>query len=77
MFGSLFIFKPISFTLKMKVGLCDLHAVYVSVYPAINFWMDELISMKLGMYVMELEPISTAYIINPSHLSVCLYVYPI
>jgi hypothetical protein len=25
---------------------------------------------------MALEPISTAYFINPSHQSVCLYVYP-
>jgi hypothetical protein len=25
----------------------------------------------------ELEPISTAYFINPSHQSVCLYVYPL
>jgi hypothetical protein len=25
---------------------------------------------------MALEPISTAYFINPSHHSVCLYVYP-
>jgi hypothetical protein len=27
------------------------------------------------MYIMALEPISTAYFINPSHWSVCLYVY--
>jgi hypothetical protein len=32
--------------------------------------------MKLGMYIMAHEPRSTAYIINPSHQSVCLYVYP-
>jgi hypothetical protein len=32
--------------------------------------------MKLGMYIMAPEPISTAYFINPSHHSVCLYVYP-
>jgi hypothetical protein len=32
--------------------------------------------MKLGMYVMELEPISAEYFINPSPQSVCLYVYP-
>jgi hypothetical protein len=25
---------------------------------------------------MALEPVSTAYFINPSHQSVCLYVYP-
>jgi hypothetical protein len=28
------------------------------------------------MYIMAPEPISTAYVINPSHQSVCLYVYP-
>jgi hypothetical protein len=32
--------------------------------------------MRLGMYIMAPEPISTAYFINPSHQSVCLYVYP-
>jgi hypothetical protein len=34
--------------------------------------------VKLGMYsyIMALEPISTAYFINPSHRFVCLYVYP-
>jgi hypothetical protein len=32
--------------------------------------------MKLGMYVMTPEPISTAYLRNPSHQSVCRYVYP-
>jgi hypothetical protein len=29
------------------------------------------------MYIMAPEPISTAYFINPSHQSVCLYVYPL
>jgi hypothetical protein len=38
--------------------------------------MTEPISMKLGMYIMPTEPISMAYYINPSHQSVCLYVYP-
>jgi hypothetical protein len=28
------------------------------------------------MYIMAPEPISTAHFINPSHQSVCLYVYP-
>jgi hypothetical protein len=32
--------------------------------------------MKLGMYNMAPEPISAAYLINPSHQSVCLYLYP-
>jgi hypothetical protein len=29
------------------------------------------------MYIMAPEPISTAYFINPSHQSPCLYVYPL
>jgi hypothetical protein len=39
--------------------------------------MPEPVFMKLGMYIMAPEPISTAYFINPSHQSVCLYVYPL
>jgi hypothetical protein len=31
-------------------GLLDHHAVCVSVYPAINFWIPEQIFMKLGLY---------------------------
>jgi hypothetical protein len=31
--------------------------------------------MKLGMNIMAPGPISTAYFINASHKSVCLYVY--
>jgi hypothetical protein len=38
--------------------------------------MAEPVSMKLGMHLMTPERISTAYFINPSHQSVCLYVYP-
>jgi hypothetical protein len=41
-----------------------------------NCWMPEAIFMKLCMYIMSPEPISTAYFINPSHQSVCLHVYP-
>jgi hypothetical protein len=29
------------------------------------------------MYIMEPEPISTVYFINPFHQSVCLYMYPL
>jgi hypothetical protein len=29
------------------------------------------------MYIMETEPTSTACFINPSHQSLCLYVYPV
>jgi hypothetical protein len=42
----------------------------------LSVWMPEPIFMKLGMYIMAPEPISSAYFINPSHQSVCLYVYP-
>jgi hypothetical protein len=38
------------------------------------FWMPEPIFMKLGMYRMTPESISTVYSINPSHQSVCLYI---
>jgi hypothetical protein len=42
--------------------------------PAVNFWMAEQIFMKLGMYIMATEPISTAYFINASRqsVSVCI-----
>jgi hypothetical protein len=40
--------------------------------PRIKFWTAEPVIMKLGMYIMVPEPISTAYFINPSHLSVCV-----
>jgi hypothetical protein len=33
--------------------------------------------MKFGVYIVAPEPITTAYFINPSHQSVCLYVYPL
>jgi hypothetical protein len=32
--------------------------------------------MKLGIYIIAPEPISTVYFIIPSHQSVCLSVYP-
>jgi hypothetical protein len=35
--------------------------------PHITFWMPEPIFMKLGTYITEPEPISTAYFMNPSH----------
>jgi hypothetical protein len=57
----------------MKVGLCDLHAVCVSIYVSllINFWMAEPVFVKLGVYIMTPEPISAAYFINP--ISLCVY----
>jgi hypothetical protein len=66
--------------IKIKLGLWNHLAVVcvcVSVYPppppAINFRMFEPIFMKLGMYIIALEPISAAYLKNPSHQSVCLH----
>jgi hypothetical protein len=35
--------------------------------PPNNFWTSEPIVMKLGMYIMLPEIISTAYLVNPSH----------
>jgi hypothetical protein len=32
--------------------------------------------MKLGVYIMAPEPISTVHFIDPSHQSVSLYMYP-
>jgi hypothetical protein len=52
----------------------------LSVYtpPPINFGILEPIFMKLGIYIMAPEPISTAYYTNHSSLPpvcVCMYVY--
>jgi hypothetical protein len=61
---------------KMNVGLCDLHAVWVSLNTSpLKFWKLEPIFMKHGTYFIVTEPILTAYFINPSRQSVCLYVY--
>jgi hypothetical protein len=40
-----------------------------------TFSMPQTILMKFGTCIIAPEPISTAYFINPSHQSVCLYVY--
>jgi hypothetical protein len=64
------IFSLLSLFKKMQVGsVC----VYVSRTPC-TFLIAEPIFMKLGMYIMAPELISTTYFINPSHQSVCLYV---
>jgi hypothetical protein len=34
--------------------------------------MPETVFMKLGMFIMTAEPISTSHFINPSHQSMCL-----
>jgi hypothetical protein len=59
---------------KMNADLCDLHAVCAS--PPINLSVINLIFIKTDMYIMALEPISTAYLMHPIYQSVCLYVYP-
>jgi hypothetical protein len=61
-----------------KAGLCYFLTVCVSLLytTPINLWMVEPVFMKLGMYIMAHESISATYFINPSHQSVCLYVYP-
>jgi hypothetical protein len=68
------IFSLLSLFKRMKVGLCDLHSVCIS--PLINFWTPGPIFMKLRTFIMASEPVSTANFLNPSHQSVCLYVYP-
>jgi hypothetical protein len=50
-------------------------SVYPPPPPPINFRTAEAIFMKLCNYTMATEPTSTAYFINLSHQSVCLYVY--
>jgi hypothetical protein len=63
----------------MKVGLWDHLAVCVSVYPSIEFWMPELIFMKLGTYIMTPELISREYFIKflPSFcMSLCMDTFP-
>jgi hypothetical protein len=37
--------------------------------------MPEPVFIKLRMPIVAPEPMSTAYLMNPSHHSVCLYVY--
>jgi hypothetical protein len=44
---------------------------------SINFWKPGPAFMKLDMYIMARKSISEADYINPSHESVCLYVYPL
>jgi hypothetical protein len=45
----------------------------VSVSPPLTFECQE-ICMKLGMYIMTHETVSTAYFVNPP-IHLCLYVY--
>jgi hypothetical protein len=62
---------------KIKLGLWDHLAVCVSVNSLqINFRIPEPVFTKHGLYITAPEPISKAHFINPSHQSMCLYVYP-
>jgi hypothetical protein len=58
---------------KVTVGSCSLLAV-CHWNPLINFRMPEPVFMKLGMYIMTFQSISTAYFINTSHQPLCLNV---
>jgi hypothetical protein len=64
-----FLFQTKERRLKIKVDLCDLHAVCVSP-PPINFRMAEPIFMKLSMYIMAPEPINS--ILHKPFPSVCV-----
>jgi hypothetical protein len=46
------------------------------VSPLLNLRISESAFMKLRVYVMALEPISMVRLIDPSHQSVSLYMYP-
>jgi hypothetical protein len=63
----------------MKAGLrnrmCFCVYMLCTSLPLINFQMPEPVFMKLGVYIMAPEPFSAAYVMKPSHQSVCLYVY--
>jgi hypothetical protein len=48
----------------------------VCVFPPVNFWMPEPIFMKLGIYIVARESISTADFINPFRQCACPFVYP-
>jgi hypothetical protein len=60
----------------LRAGLWDHHAVSVYENPLIYFRMSEPIFMKLGMGIKALEPDSTGYVINYSHQSVSVNVFP-
>jgi hypothetical protein len=73
-FASIFLSRLPYFEI-MKLGVWDHPAVCVSVNHPDNFGMPQPVSMKLGMYIMEPEPIWKAYFVNVSDQFLCLYVY--
>jgi hypothetical protein len=63
-----------------KASLCHLNAVLCICEPPPPLTFDSLIQVLWNLvytYITTPEPISTAYFLNPSHHSVCLYVYPL
>jgi hypothetical protein len=49
--------------------VCESHST------PINFRIPEPVFIKLDIYIMAPEPISTAYFLNPSHKCVSVYVF--
>jgi hypothetical protein len=61
----------------IKLGLWAHLAVWLSVYPPPHQLLNSSTSLYGTWYIYHApEPISTAYFINPSHQSACLYAYP-
>jgi hypothetical protein len=52
-------------------------SLHTCVFPSVKVRMAESVLMKLGIYFVELETISTAYFVNPSHKSACLCMHPL
>jgi hypothetical protein len=71
--GGIFIFSLISLVVKNESRLMRLPCCLCLPHQLL---MPEPIIMKPGTYITAPEPITTAYFTNPSHQSVCLYVYP-
>lgn len=61
-------FEP---TFRAVHCLCGSLPVSDCVSLHIDCWMPEQVSMKLGMYIMTLQPFWESYFINPPHQSTC------
>jgi hypothetical protein len=68
-------FIKISSFWKTKIGLCDHHAVCISVHRRYQLLLAELVFMKFGMYIMVHRPIQRTYSKKPHHQSICLCMY--
>jgi hypothetical protein len=71
---SVSIFSLLSLFWKNKSRLMRSPCCLPACESPVNFWTPEPIFMKLGMYTMAPQPISTTYFINTSHQSVFLCV---